>query len=71
MPALYVLPVHSQLSVLIRTHTPDLQAPIAVYTSGKGSSAAGLTATVIRSSGGDFYLEARHFFISHQFCLNI
>jgi hypothetical protein len=33
------------------------QAPIAVYTSGKGSSAAGLTASVIRDSAGDFYLE--------------
>ena len=32
-------------------------APIAVYTSGKGSSAAGLTATVIRDSHGEFYLE--------------
>jgi DNA replication licensing factor MCM5 len=28
-----------------------------VYTSGKGSSAAGLTASVIRDSAGDFYLE--------------
>lgn len=33
-------------------------APIAIYTSGKGSSAAGLTASVQRSpSNGDFYLE--------------
>ncbi|KAI9314724.1 MCM2/3/5 family-domain-containing protein [Dichotomocladium elegans] len=33
-------------------------APIAVYTSGKGSSAAGLTASVIRDpSSRDFYLE--------------
>lgn len=33
-------------------------APIAVYTSGKGSSAAGLTATVIRDpSSREFYLE--------------
>lgn len=33
-------------------------APISVYTSGKGSSAAGLTATVVRDpSSGDFYLE--------------
>ena len=28
-----------------------------MYTSGKGSSAAGLTATVIRDSHGEFYLE--------------
>ena len=28
-----------------------------VYTSGKGSSAAGLTASVIRDSRGEFYLE--------------
>lgn len=33
-------------------------SPISVYTSGKGSSAAGLTASVIRdSSSGEFYLE--------------
>ncbi|KAK9810367.1 hypothetical protein WJX72_009530 [[Myrmecia] bisecta] len=33
-------------------------APIAVYTSGKGSSAAGLTASVIRDTQtGEFYLE--------------
>eukprot|EP00735_Rhodelphis_limneticus_P015632 TRINITY_DN994_c0_g1::TRINITY_DN994_c0_g1_i1::g.15989::m.15989 TRINITY_DN994_c0_g1::TRINITY_DN994_c0_g1_i1::g.15989 ORF type:complete len:764 (+),score=182.15,sp/O80786/MCM5_ARATH/50.40/0.0,MCM/PF00493.18/2.5e-132,MCM_N/PF14551.1/1.8e-19,MCM_N/PF14551.1/2.9e+03,Mg_chelatase/PF01078.16/5.5e+02,Mg_chelatase/PF01078.16/8.7e-05,AAA_3/PF07726.6/0.0019,AAA_5/PF07728.9/5.1e+03,AAA_5/PF07728.9/0.032,Ribosomal_S14/PF00253.16/0.075,Methyltransf_18/PF12847.2/7.9e+02,Methyltransf_18/PF12847.2/2.6,Methyltran len=32
-------------------------APIAVYTSGKGSSAAGLTASVIRDSHGEFYIE--------------
>ena len=34
-----------------------VQAPIAVYTSGKGSSAAGLTASVIRDAAGEFYLE--------------
>ena len=35
-----------------------MQAPIAVYTSGKGSSAAGLTASVIRDAQtGEFYLE--------------
>jgi DNA replication licensing factor MCM5 len=34
-------------------------APIAIYTSGKGSSAAGLTASVVRSqTTGDFHLEA-------------
>ncbi|KAK9810736.1 hypothetical protein WJX73_003912 [Symbiochloris irregularis] len=32
-------------------------APIAVYTSGKGSSAAGLTASVIKDNHGEFYLE--------------
>jgi DNA replication licensing factor MCM5 len=32
-------------------------APIGVYTSGKGSSAAGLTATVIKDAKGEFYLE--------------
>ena len=32
-------------------------APISIYTSGKGSSAAGLTASVMRDSSGDFYLE--------------
>ena len=33
-------------------------APIGVYTSGKGSSAAGLTASVIRNGRGEFHLEA-------------
>jgi DNA replication licensing factor MCM5 len=32
-------------------------APVGVYTSGKGSSAAGLTASVIRDARGEFYLE--------------
>ncbi|KAK1862575.1 hypothetical protein I4F81_005143 [Pyropia yezoensis] len=33
-------------------------APVSVYTSGKGSSAAGLTASVVRDSGhGEFHLE--------------
>ncbi|CCI46353.1 unnamed protein product [Albugo candida] len=32
-------------------------APIGIYTSGKGSSAAGLTASVIKDSRGEFYLE--------------
>ena len=32
-------------------------APIGVYTSGKGSSAAGLTAAVIKDARGEFYLE--------------
>jgi DNA replication licensing factor MCM5 len=32
-------------------------SPIGVYTSGKGSSAAGLTASVIKAHGGDFILE--------------
>ena len=33
-------------------------APVAVYTSGKGSSAAGLTASVIRDANtNEFYLE--------------
>jgi DNA replication licensing factor MCM5 len=36
----------------------DKVAPISVYTSGKGSSAAGLTASVVRDpASGDFYLE--------------
>ena len=34
-------------------------APICVYTSGKGSSAAGLTASVVRDSDGGFMLEGR------------
>lgn len=32
-------------------------APVGVYTSGKGSSAAGLTASVMRDQRGEFYLE--------------
>jgi DNA replication licensing factor MCM5 len=32
-------------------------APIGIYTSGKGSSAAGLTASVVRDAKGEFYLE--------------
>lgn len=32
-------------------------APVAVYTSGKGSSAAGLTASVIKDAKGEFFLE--------------
>ena len=41
-----------------------LQAPIAVYTSGKGSSAAGLTASVIKDASGEFFLEVLPFFAS-------
>lgn len=33
-------------------------APISIYTSGKGSSAAGLTAAVVSNGNGDFALEA-------------
>jgi hypothetical protein len=32
-------------------------APVGVYTSGKGSSAAGLTASVVRDARGEFFLE--------------
>ncbi|CAM9169258.1 unnamed protein product [Phaeothamnion confervicola] len=32
-------------------------APVGVYTSGKGSSAAGLTASVIKDKHGEYYLE--------------
>ncbi len=32
-------------------------APVGVYTSGKGSSAAGLTASVVQDSKGEFFLE--------------
>lgn len=32
-------------------------SPISVYTSGKGSSAAGLTATVVRNNSGEYSLE--------------
>ncbi len=36
-----------------------VQAPISVYTSGKGSSAAGLTATVVKDNSGEFFLEVQ------------
>ena len=32
-------------------------SPVGIYTSGKGSSAAGLTASVVRNAAGEFYLE--------------
>ncbi|GKZ01140.1 hypothetical protein MPSEU_001065500 [Mayamaea pseudoterrestris] len=32
-------------------------SPVGIYTSGKGSSAAGLTASVVRDAKGEFYLE--------------
>jgi DNA replication licensing factor MCM5 len=32
-------------------------SPIGIYTSGKGSSAAGLTASVVKDAKGEFYLE--------------
>lgn len=32
-------------------------APVGIYTSGKGSSAAGLTASVVKNAKGEFYLE--------------
>lgn len=32
-------------------------APVGIYTSGKGSSAAGLTASVVKNAQGEFYLE--------------
>jgi hypothetical protein len=36
-------------------------APIGVYTSGKGSSAAGLTAAVVKDpASNEFYLEGAH-----------
>ncbi len=50
----YAFPLPPHIRVF--THK---QAPIAVYTSGKGSSAAGLTASVIRdAASGEFHLEA-------------
>lgn len=41
-------------------------APIGVYTSGKGSSAAGLTAAVIRDKHGEFYLEGGALVLADQ-----
>jgi len=51
------MPLNTQVCVCRLSHA-WWQAPIAVYTSGKGSSAAGLTASVIRDANtGEFYLE--------------
>lgn len=36
-----------------------VQAPIAVYTSGKGSSGAGLTASALKDKSGQFFLEVK------------
>ena len=46
-------------------------APVCVYTSGKGSSAAGLTASVIRSSDGEFYLEGGAMVLADGGCVCI
>lgn len=51
-----MLPIPS--IVIDRLNSSSLKvAPVGVYTSGKGSSAAGLTASVIKDSRGEFYLE--------------
>ena len=36
-----------------------VQAPIAVYASGKGSSGAGLTASALKDKSGQFFLEVK------------
>ena len=46
-------------------------APICVYTSGKGSSAAGLTASVIRDANGEFYLEGGAMVLADGGCVCI
>jgi DNA replication licensing factor MCM5 len=46
-------------------------APICVYTSGKGSSAAGLTASVIRGGDGEFYLEGGAMVLADGGCVCI
>jgi DNA replication licensing factor MCM5 len=46
-------------------------APIAVYTSGKGSSAAGLTAAVVRDSSGKFALEGGAMVLADGGCVCI
>ena len=46
-------------------------APICVYTSGKGSSAAGLTASVIRDGNGEFYLEGGAMVLADGGCVCI
>ena len=49
----------------------ELTAPVCVYTSGKGSSAAGLTASVIRDSNGEFYLEGGAMVLADGGCVCI
>uniref|UniRef100_A0A6A7G0I0 DNA replication licensing factor MCM5 n=1 Tax=Hirondellea gigas TaxID=1518452 RepID=A0A6A7G0I0_9CRUS len=49
----------------------EKSAPIAVYTSGKGSSAAGLTASVIRDQHGEFHLEAGAMVLADGGCVMI
>jgi DNA replication licensing factor MCM5 len=44
-------PAKSQFLVYFKVAT------VGIYTSGKGSSAAGLTASVVRDAKGEFYLE--------------
>ena len=46
-------------------------APICVYTSGKGSSAAGLTASVIRDANGEFCLEGGAMVLADGGCVCI
>ncbi len=46
-------------------------APICVYTSGKGSSAAGLTASVVRDSDGGFMLEGGAMVLADGGCVCI
>jgi len=46
-------------------------APICVYTSGKGSSAAGLTASVVRDASGEFYLEGGAMVLADGGCVCI
>ena len=43
-------------ALLVRQFVSQV-APIGIYTSGKGSSAAGLTASVVKNARGEFYLE--------------
>ena len=48
------------LLLLLHYATQQEVAPVGVFTSGKGSSAAGLTASVIRDPATrEFYLEVR------------
>lgn len=57
-PRLHVFAAYSILVVEVQLlKFVEKVAPVSVYTSGKGSSAAGLTASVIRDQRGEFYLE--------------
>ena len=58
---IYKVPSHSHLVTCLLTIQIAQVSPVSVYTSGKGSSAAGLTASVMRDpSSRNFVVEVNH-----------